>query len=145
MGSTERLLSNQQRPRAKTGSRVQGEATLGTAVREVDHRPRVYLQDVDTILRGFESESLGSNEIFGELAAMTRSPNRFTVVAKTPAVLLEIRWQGLRLLRRDPKFKEYLDLRYRENSLQLHLRECPLFQHLPQDRLELVAAATELG
>lgn len=131
-------------PEQRQVARVRSESSVGTAVRDVDDKPRVYIQDVDTVLRGFESESLGASEIFGELAAMTRSPNRFTVVAKTQAVLLEIRWQGLRLLRRDPKFKEYLDARYRANSLQMHLRECPLFQHLPPEKLELAAAATEL-
>ncbi len=130
-------------PEQRQIAQVQG-VPSGTGVRDVDSRPRVYLQDVDQVLRGFESEALGSGEIFGELAAMTRSPNRFTVVAHTPTILLEIRWQGLRLLRRDSKFKEYLDARYRANSLQMHLRECSLFQHLPQDQLELVAAATEL-
>lgn len=116
----------------------------GTRVRQVDNQPRVYLQDVNAVLHGCESDSLGSGEIFGELAAMTRSPNNFSVVAQAPAILLEIRWQGLRLLRRDPKFKEYLDQRYRANSLQSHLHDCPLLRHIPEDRLALVAAATEL-
>ncbi len=58
-------------------------------MREIDERPRIYLQDVQTVLRGCQSETLGSGEIFGELAAMTRSANTFTVIAEEPCVLLK--------------------------------------------------------
>ncbi len=131
----------EQRSVAKVGHAATG---VATAMREIDERPRIYLQDVQTVLRGCQSETLGSGEIFGELAAMTRSANTFTVIAEEPCVLLEIRWQGLRLLRRDPKFKEYLDVRYRANSLLTHLRETPLLRYLPEETLELLSSATEL-
>lgn len=125
---------------AKVASQEQAAATI----REVDNKPRVFLQDVDVVLQGLQSEPIGSGGLFGELAAMTRSPNNFSVVAVAPCILLEIRWQGLRLLRRDPHFKEQLDTRYRAVSLQAHLRECPLFAYLSEAELDTVAAATEL-
>ncbi len=115
-----------------------------TGVRQVDDRPRVFLQDASAILDGHTSEPLGSGELFGELAAITRSSSNYTVVADGPVVLLEIRWQGLRLLRRDPTFQQQLDRRYREASLQTHLRETNLFRFVPPEHLQKMADATQL-
>ena len=131
-------------PEFRRIAQLADEPAPATAIRHVDNRPRLFLQDFDVILDGVQSEPIGSGGLFGELAAMTRSPNNFTVVAMKPCVLLEIRWQGLRLLRRDPIFKEQLDTRYRAVSLQSHLRECPLFEYLPQSDLDRIAGATEL-
>ncbi len=115
-----------------------------TAIRQVDQRPRIFLQDVDVVLRSCESEPLGPGEIFGELAAMTRAASHYSVVAVEETLVLEIRWQGLRMLRRDRGFRERLDARYRSNSLRTHLRESPLFQHAPDHAIQEIIAATEL-
>ncbi|MDZ4849127.1 MAG: cyclic nucleotide-binding domain-containing protein [Pirellulaceae bacterium] len=115
-----------------------------TGVRQVDDRPRVFLQDATAILDGHTSEPLGPGELFGELAAITRSSSSYTVIADGPVVLLEIRWQGLRLLRRDPMFQKQLDRRYREASLTTHLRETPLFRFVPPEHLEHIAQAAQL-
>ncbi len=115
-----------------------------TSVREVDDRPRVFLQDIDAVLKGCESEPLGPGEIFGELAAITRSSSNYTVVADGPVVLLEMRWQGLRLLRRDPTFQAQLDRRYREASLKTQLRETSLFRFVPSENLDKISEATQL-
>jgi Fe-S-cluster-containing dehydrogenase component/CRP-like cAMP-binding protein len=115
-----------------------------TSIREVDDRPRIFLQDVDAVLKGCESEPLGPGEIFGELAAITRSSSNYTVVADGPVVLLEMRWQGLRLLRRDPNFQAQLDRRYREASLKTQLREMSLFRFIPPENLEKISEATQL-
>ncbi len=115
-----------------------------TSVRNVDDRPRVFLQDASVILDSHASEPLGPGELFGELAAITRSSSNYTVVADGPVVLLEIRWQGLRLLRRDPTFQQQLDRRYREASLQTHLRETSMFRFVPVEHLEKIADATQL-
>jgi Fe-S-cluster-containing dehydrogenase component/CRP-like cAMP-binding protein len=116
-----------------------------TRMRQLDDRPRVYIQDVSAVLVGHESEPLGHGEIFGELAAMTRSASNYSVVATEDSIVLEIRWQGLRLLRRDPQFREYLDARYRATSLRTHLRESWLFKHLPDQALSQLVASTELA
>jgi len=94
------------------------------------------------VIDGFESEPLGIGEIFGEMAAITRSQHRYTVVAEAPTIILEIRWQGLRMMRRDKNFREYLDDRFRETSLQTHLRETPLLRFLDDAAMAVVIAET---
>ena len=132
-------------PPAKNGS-LHKNSPLGlvTQLRSVDDKPRVFLQDASAILAGSTSEPLGEGELFGEMAAITRSPSHYTVVAEGPVVLLEIRWQGLRLLRRDPEFQKQLDHRYRGSGLKAHLRETLLFRFLPAEHLEKIAESTQL-
>ena len=129
---------------AATRTSKNGEPIPTTHVRSIDDKPRVFLQDASAILDGCSSEPLGEGELFGEMAAITRSPSHYTVVADGPVVLLELRWQGLRLLRRDPSFQQQLDHRYRAASLKTHLRETLLFRFLPAEHLEKIAEATQL-
>jgi Fe-S-cluster-containing dehydrogenase component/CRP-like cAMP-binding protein len=104
---------------------------------------RVFLQDVPRILGDARTVSLKPGEIFGELAALTRTPRSATVLAEGEAWLLEIRWQGLRdLMSRTPALKKHIEKLYRDNSLRVHLRETPLLAQLPPDALDAVAAAT---
>ena len=106
-------------------------------------RPRVFLQDVPRILEQTDTTVLEPGEIFGELAALTRSPRSATVFAEGDAVLLEIRWQGLRdLMRRTDALRLHIERLYRENSLRVHLRETPLLVELPPEQIALVADAT---
>ncbi len=115
-----------------------------------DHQPvadlaqtRVFLQDVPRILEGARSVTLHTGEIFGELAALTRTPRSATVLAEGKVFLLEIRWQGLRdLMRRTDSLRQHIEQLYRENSLRVHLRETPLLAQLPAEQLEAVAEAT---
>jgi Fe-S-cluster-containing dehydrogenase component/CRP-like cAMP-binding protein len=105
---------------------------------------RVFLQDVPRILDESRTVALKPGDIFGELAALTRTPRSATVVADGDAWLLEIRWQGLRdLMSRTPSLREHIENLYRENSLRVHLRETPLLAQLPLEVLEKVAAATQ--
>jgi len=113
-------------------------------VETVDGKRRIFLQDINAIIDGFQSEPLGVGEIFGEMAAITRSQHRYTVVANTPTIVLEIRWQGLRILRRDKTFRDHLDARFRETSLQTHLRETPLLRFLDDASMADVIAQTSI-
>lgn len=113
-------------------------------VKTIEGRSRIFLQDIEAVVEDFQSEPLGPGHIFGEMAAITRSPHRFTVLAETPTVVLEIRWQGLRILRRDAGFKEYLDERYRRSGLQSHLRETSLFRFLDESTIEQLASEARL-
>ncbi len=106
--------------------------------------PAVFLQDFDVVLRQSETVTLGPGELFGEVAAMYRAPRTATVVAETEATLLEIRWQGLKLIRADAGFEETLEAHYRKHWLAAHLREIPLLRHLPESSLSRVASATQL-
>ncbi len=106
-------------------------------------KTRVFLQDVPRALAGARSITLHTGEIFGELAAMTRTPRSATVLADSDVFLLEIRWQGLRdLMRRTDALRHHIEQLYRKDSLRLHLREMPLLAQLPAEQLEAVAAAT---
>jgi Fe-S-cluster-containing dehydrogenase component/CRP-like cAMP-binding protein len=121
-----------------------GHSEQSTSIRQVDDRPAIFLQDFDAVLKGTNTIMLGPGELFGEVAAMYRSPRTATVIADTEAALLEIRWQGLRILRRDPVFADTLDKHYRENWLTVHLREIPLLRYLPESNLERVAKSTQM-
>ncbi|MEM8943543.1 MAG: cyclic nucleotide-binding domain-containing protein [Planctomycetota bacterium] len=105
---------------------------------------RVFLQDVPRLLEGAKTLSLEKGEIFGELAALTRTPRSATVLADGDALLLEIRWQGLRdLMRRTDALRQHIEQLYRQNSLRVHLRETPLLADLPAEQLAAVADAIE--
>jgi Fe-S-cluster-containing dehydrogenase component/CRP-like cAMP-binding protein len=109
-----------------------------------DGKSRIFLQDIQAVISGFQSEPLGVGEIFGEMAAITRTQHRYTVVAEAPTIVLEIRWQGLRIMRRDKTFREYLDARFRATSLQTHLRETSLFRFLDDETMNQVIAQTKI-
>ncbi len=109
-----------------------------------DSHSAVFLQGFGTILADTRSMELGPGDMFGEIAAMYRTPHSATVVASTEATLVEIRWQGLRLLRRDARFAEQLEHHYRQHWLLPHLRQTPLLRHVPEDALTRVAGATSL-
>ena len=140
------LDNDNRREGARSGSRLasadKNRPVPLQQVETVDGKNRIFLQDINAVIDGFQSEPLGIGEIFGEMAAITRSQHRYTVVANTPTVILEIRWQGLRMMRRDKTFREYLDARFRVTSLQTHLRETPLLRFLDDSAMAKVIAAT---
>ena len=108
--------------------------------RESKNGTRVFLQDVPRVLDGTNLVSIHKGELFGEVAALSRSPRTATVIARAPASLLEIRWQGLReIIKYDPVLRNYVDELYRENSLQVHLRETPFLHELPSEKIQLIS------
>jgi Fe-S-cluster-containing dehydrogenase component len=110
---------------------------------EGDTEHRVFLQDVPAILDHHKTAVLESGALFGELAALGRVPRTATMFAETDTELLEIRWQGLREIRRfDEGWRRMIDERYRANALQAHLRATPLFAGLDESTLTLLAQQT---
>jgi Fe-S-cluster-containing dehydrogenase component/CRP-like cAMP-binding protein len=109
-----------------------------------DGQVRVYLQDIPRIISPQEIESMSTGELFGEMAALTRSPRSATVIAQGRCRLLEIRWQGLReLMKHAPQLRDYTAQQYRQHSLQVHLRETPLFHGLDDAALEAVTRSVQ--
>jgi Fe-S-cluster-containing dehydrogenase component/CRP-like cAMP-binding protein len=104
---------------------------------------RIFLQDVPGIIERHRTTRTGAGEFFGEIAALGRSPRTATVFAEEPSELLEIRWQGLRdIRRRAPELKQHIDQLYRQHSLLVHLRHTPFFQDLSSEELAEVARHT---
>lgn len=103
----------------------------------------VVLQDVPAVLDKHQTATLGPSTLFGELAALGRVPRSATIFAEEDSEVLEIRWQGLRELRKfDPGWRRTIDERYRENALKVHLRRSPLFAGLDDAALQEAANAT---
>ena len=105
---------------------------------------RVFLQDVPGVLDQYDSTTAAAGDLFGEQAAVTRAAREFTAVAQTDCLVLEIRWQGLKLLRQSDEFRLLLDQRYRSRVLKDHLRETPALAAVPNDALEKVVSAARL-
>lgn len=104
---------------------------------------RVFLQDIPAVLNQNRTALLEEGALFGELAALGRIPRTATVFAEVDSELLEIRWQGLREIRKyDPGWRRMIDERYRENALKVHLSETPLFKHLDPAIVARVADQT---
>ncbi len=137
------LWHNSRLPEVRSKAEV-ASATTDAHIRDEDGSPRVFVQDVPQLLSKTGTARLAAGELFGEVAAMSRTPRTATVLADSRAMLLEIRWQGLRdLMRRTPAIREHVERLYRENSLRVHLRETELLKGLPAPQLDVVVAATE--
>ena len=131
-------------PEARRPHEVSANLARANTVRQVDDRQAVFLQDFDAVIKANETVTLGPGELFGEVAAMYRSPRTATVVADGEAILLEIRWQGLRIMRRDRRFADTLEKHYRKHWLPVHLREVPLLRYVPETNLQRVVEATQV-
>jgi len=104
---------------------------------------RVFLQDVPAVLTEQKTALLEEGSLFGELAALGRVPRTSSIFSESVAQLLEIRWQGLREIRKyDEGWRRMIDERYRANALKVHLRSTPIFKDLDMDTLEKVASQT---
>ena len=114
------------------------------SLRGPELKPQLYLQDIDTLVSTVEGTTLSAGSLFGEVAAMTRSASDYTVVARNACTVLEIRWQGLRQLRRDKAFRQAVDDRYRESSLTTWLSQHPILQYCPQDEIRKIASKASL-
>ena len=103
----------------------------------------VFLQDVPTILDSNKTAILQEGSLFGELAALGRTPRTSTIFSENDSEVLEIRWQGLREFRKyDEGWRRLIDERYRQNALKAHLGATSIFSHLKDDDLQVVADHT---
>lgn len=105
----------------------------------------IFLQDIPRILEsGKRSAVMGEGELFGELAAIGRTPRVATVVAEQDGTrLLEIRWQGLRDIGRfAPEWQKHIEEQYRQYGLNSHLKATSPIDRLDQATQSLIAEAT---
>lgn len=140
-GALSQLWTNPRTPEVRDPSRF-GPGNGGGSNRAKDET-HVFLQDVPGILDNHQTARLEAGEIFGEIAALGRTPRPASVFAEGDVELLEIRWQGIRdIRRRDEALRNHIDRLYRERSLTFHLRETPLFSHLSDDEIKKIADET---
>jgi Fe-S-cluster-containing dehydrogenase component/CRP-like cAMP-binding protein len=105
---------------------------------------RPFLLKPEEFLKEHKIIEIGDGDMFGEIAALSRAPRNATVVAINPCELLELRWTGMReIRRRDEGFRKFIDDRYRSRSLKTHLAEAALFKDLDEEVLSRIAAATQ--
>ncbi|MGI9500610.1 MAG: cyclic nucleotide-binding domain-containing protein, partial [Geminicoccaceae bacterium] len=104
---------------------------------------RESIRSIESLIARVPTRVLTEQDMFGEVAALSRAPHLSTVIAETDVEVLELRWQGLRdIRRRDKSFRNKIDAQYRASSLKVHLRESPLFQGLHETALEHIARHT---
>lgn len=111
----------------------------------------VLAQDVTNVLSvapdAFEKTSnrvMERGEFFGELAALGRIPRSVTVVSDGDSELLEIRWQGLRDLRKyDATLRQRIDEQYRTLGLVDTLQGSPLLTGLNPSQLQKITEVAE--
>jgi Fe-S-cluster-containing dehydrogenase component/CRP-like cAMP-binding protein len=138
IGLIAQLWSSNRAPESFTPRELRQDSRI--EARGSGEEARIFLQDVPRILQEHTSESMGHGEFFGELAALSRMPRAATVFATSDeAELLEIRWQGLRDIRKfDDQLCQHIDEKYRRNALEVALRSVPLFRRLKSEDLEKV-------
>ncbi|MBT3790472.1 MAG: 4Fe-4S dicluster domain-containing protein [Alphaproteobacteria bacterium] len=141
------VWTNNRTPEVRDTSRYGDQAVRaskrGGRSRRLDSGSSVFVQDIPVVLNKYKTAEMSEGALFGELAALGRIPRTATIFAEDSATLLEIRWQGLREIRRfDDGFRRMIDNRYRQNALLVHLRETELFANLDEEALDKVAQAT---
>ena len=136
------LPAVQQTPAGAKRSRRAGPQTMAGRAEELAGMPRrgramgrpvdlsgtIILSDIPAELKRGDRAILDRGEIFGEISALSRYPVSATVRAASAVACVMIRTPALRILQRSaPKFKEFVDRRYRQRSLATHLRSVGLF------------------
>lgn len=98
---------------------------------EEQHVP-IILSDIDTVVERHGTELLGEGSLFGEIAALGRTPRTATLFAdEDETELLEIRWQGLRDLRKAfAGFRTRVEELFRERAMRQHLRATAIFDRV---------------
>ena len=137
------LWKNPRDPEVREVAGYNADPRIGT--RGQGQQTRIYLQDVSAVLDKYNTAALHPGQLFGEIAALGRTPRTATVFADEEAELLEVRWQGLReLLRRDQALQTHVDHIFRERALQTFLLNTPIFDGLSQEEMQELSEQARL-
>jgi Fe-S-cluster-containing dehydrogenase component/CRP-like cAMP-binding protein len=136
------LWSNSTDPEVRDVASYRGDSRLGT--RGDGHNTRIYLQDVSAVLDKYRTALIEEGQFFGEIAALGRCARQATVFAETDCQLVEIRWQGLRdLKRRDEAIDQHIDQVFRDRALRWFLLKTAIFDHLDEQDIEQLVHEAE--
>lgn len=99
-----------------------------------DGAMHVKLPSLAAAMRDYNTIELEPHTLFGEIGALTRFPRNVSVFTEEDSELVDIRWQGLRDLRKyDEGFRRHLDSLFRERSIKAFIKDSYLFKHLNED------------
>jgi Fe-S-cluster-containing dehydrogenase component/CRP-like cAMP-binding protein len=141
--SLSQLWRNATVPEARDTSRYLKRDEWGLRYRE-GQAQGLFLRNIEQFIGEHKIVELHNGDLFGEIAALSRSPRTATVFAIASSEILELRWTGMReIRRRDEGFRKFMDERYRNRNLKNHLAESELFKNLGEDVLSQIAAATQ--
>lgn len=140
--SIAQLWSNHRNPEVRAVEEVEGGRAEGS-----DGETHIFLQDIPRLVERHKTATIGQGEFFGEIAALSRMPRTASIFADSAETeLLEIRWQGLRDIRKsDAALRRHIDDSYRDNTLSNALRNLPLMKHLDEAAIETVKAQTQFS
>ncbi len=137
------LWRNSTVPEARDVTRYQKRDEWGLRYRE-GQAQGLFLRNIEQFVKEHKIVELHDGDLFGEIAALSRSPRTATVVGMDRCEILELRWTGMREIRkRDEAFRKFMDERYRSRNLKNHLAESELFKGLGEEDLSRIAAATQ--
>ena len=143
--AVKQLWSNAKLPEVRDVSRYGGDAQVQLTRAEGDEI-RVTLRDPEKVVRDHRTATFEPGGMFGEIAAIARAPRVATIYSDSESEMLEIRWQGLRdIRRRDAGFRDKVDQAYRKYSLAAHLRESPLLAELESEQFNEVLTNTRFA
>ncbi len=140
-GALRQLWANAAMPEVRDVASYQGGADLG--LRGESTTAHTYLKDPQSLIQNHKTIARTEGQSFGEIAALSRTPRTATVFAETDLEVVEMRWQGLRDMRRhDKNLRDLIDRMYRQHGLSTHLGDSELFSHLDAATLETIAQQT---
>lgn len=104
---------------------------------------RAYIADMDSALAQSQTVTLTAGTMFGEISALARTPRTATIIANGDVEILEMRWQGLREIRkRNAAFRAHLDDLYRTRSLLNYLSGSAYFENVSPEALQEIVEKT---
>ena len=94
-----------------------------TIIRRHDYGASAFVVLAGRIDIGGGRDAVSVGDLIGEIAATYRTPHESDAVAGIETLVAEVRWQGLKIMRRDRRFGDALDARGWLEKTILHARD----------------------